>query len=267
ELMEQVASQCAIAIRQARLYEASKEQVAELAKLNQLKDDFLKTISHELKAPMSSIQLAVETMENLLANQENPHESPTFKRVIKIFHDSCQRQKQLVNDLLTLCYIDAKAKNVQLELINLHLWIPELAQLYLTRVQNQQQQLVLDLAEEELQISTDAIMLERIVREFLHNACKYTPAGETITIKTKANESEVSFCVINTGVEIPEEEQELIFNQFYRIPNNDPWKYGGTGLGLTLVRKLAQTLQATVDVKSENQRVIFCIRFPKGNGE
>ncbi|MEO0686956.1 MAG: ATP-binding protein [Cyanobacteria bacterium J06649_11] len=53
-------------------------------------------------------------------------------------------------------------------------------------------------------------MLERIVREFLHNACKYTPAGETITIKTKANESEVSFCVINTGVEIPEEEQELI---------------------------------------------------------
>ena len=84
----------------------------QLAKLNQLKDDFLKTISHELKAPMSSIQLAAETMETLLANHKNPQKSPTFQRVIQIFHESCDRQKQLVDDLLTLCYIDAKAKTV-----------------------------------------------------------------------------------------------------------------------------------------------------------
>ncbi|MEM7556380.1 MAG: response regulator, partial [Cyanobacteria bacterium P01_A01_bin.84] len=262
ELMQQVASQCAIAIRQARLYEASNQQVAELAKLNQLKDDFLKTITHELKAPMSSIQLAAQTMETLLASQQNPHESSTFKRVIKIFHDSCQRQKQLVEDLLTLCYIDAKSKTVQLESINLHLWIPDLVQLYLPRVQNQEQQLILDLAEEELQVCADPMMLERIVRELLHNACKYTPAGEIITIQTGTNKSKISLCVINTGVEIPIEEQELIFNQFYRIPNNDPWKHGGTGLGLALVKKLAQMLQATVDVESGNEQVIFCIRFP-----
>ncbi len=263
ELMQQVASQCAIAIRQARLYDASNQQVAELAKLNQLKDDFLKTITHELKAPMSSIQLATQTMEALLAKQQNPHESPTFKRVIKIFHDSCQRQKQLVEDLLTLCYIDAKTKTIQLEEINLHLWIPDLIQLYLPRAQNQKQQLILDLAEEELQILADPMMLERIVRELLHNAFKYTPAGEIITIQTEVNESEVSLNIINTGVEIPIEEQELIFNQFYRIPNNDPWKYGGTGLGLTLVKKLAEMLYATIDVESRNEQVVFCLRFNK----
>ncbi len=262
ELMQQVASHCAIAIRQARLYQASNQQVAQLAKLNQLKDDFLKTITHELKAPMSSIQLATQTMETLLTNQQNPHRSPIFKRVIKIFHESCQRQKQLIDDLLTLCYIDAKSKTVQLELINLNQWIPYVVQLHLTPVRNQQQQLTLDLAEEELQIAADPMMLERIVRELLHNACKYTPVNEIITIQTEANKSEISLRVINTGVEIPVEEQELIFNQFYRIPNNDPWKYGGTGLGLALVKKLAQILQATVDVESRNQRVIFCVRFP-----
>ena len=262
-LMQQVAAQCAIAIRQARLYQASNQQVEQLAKLNQLKDDFLKTISHELKAPMSSIQLAAETMETLLANNKNPQKSRIFRRVIQIFHESCDRQKQLVDDLLTLCYIDAKAKTVELELIDLHFWIRDLIQLYLQRAESQQQQLILDLAAEELQVSADPMILERIVQELLHNACKYTPADQVITIQTEANESEISLCVINTGVEIPVEEQELIFDQFYRIPNNDPWKYGGTGLGLTLVKKLATMLQATVDVSSENKQTTFCIRFPK----
>ena len=266
ELIQQVASQCAIAIRQARLYEASSQQVAELARVNQLKDDFLKTITHELKAPLSSIHLAAETMDNLLATQKNPHKSPTFKRVIKIFHDSYNRQKQLIDDLLTLCYVDAKSNHVKLQSINLHLWIPDLIELYLARVADQKQQLILDLAEEELHISTDPIMLERIVKELLHNANKYTPSGEIITIKTEVDNNNVSLCVINTGVEIPVEQQELIFNQFYRIPNSDPWKYAGTGLGLALVKKLAEILQATVDVESRNDRVIFCIRFPLEKG-
>ena len=263
KLMQQMASQCAIAIRQARLYAASNQQIEELAKLNQLKDDFLKTISHELRAPMSSIQLAAQTMESLLTNKANPKNSPTFNRVLKIFHESCQRQKQLLDDLLTLCYVDAKAKTIAPELVDLHLWIPELTQLFFRRTQNQQQELILDLSKEKLDILVDPLILERIIRELLNNACKYTPADGTITIQTTADQQEISLCIINTGVEISPEEQELIFNQFYRIPNNDPWQYGGTGLGLTLVKKLAQMLEASIDVESGNERTIFCVRFPK----
>ncbi|WP_201026172.1 hybrid sensor histidine kinase/response regulator [Mastigocoleus testarum] len=263
KLMQQMASQCAIAIRQARLYAASNQQIEELAKLNQLKDDFLKTISHELRAPMSSIQLAAQTMETLLVNKADPKNSPTFKRVLKIFHESCQRQKQLLDDLLTLCYVDAKAKTIAPELVDLHLWIPELTQLFFRRTQNQQQELILELSKEKLEILVDPLILERIIRELLNNACKYTPADGKITIQTTADPQAISLCITNTGVEIPPEEQELIFNQFYRIPNNDPWQYGGTGLGLTLVKKLAQILEASIDVESGNQRTIFCIRFPK----
>ena len=164
---------------------------------------------------------------------------------------------------MTLCYIDAKAKKMKSESIDLHLWIRDLTQLYLRQTQNQQQQLILDLTAEESEIMADPLILERIIREFLQNACKYTPAEQTITVQTEVNESEVSLCIINTGVEIPLSEQELIFDQFYRIPNNDPWKYGGTGLGLTLVKKLATMLQATVDVRSENDQTVFCLRFPK----
>ncbi len=261
-LMQQVASQCAIAIRQARLYQASNQQVEELAKLNQLKDDFLKTITHELKAPMSSIQLATQTMEKLLLNQQNPGDSPTFKRVLQIFHKSCQRQKQLVDDLLTLCYVDAKAKTIQPEIIYLNFWLTDLTQLYLQRTQDQQQELILNLAAEELQVCADPKILERIVRELLDNACKYTPTGGIVTVQTEVNQLFISLSIINTGVEISPEEQELIFNQFYRIPNNDPWKHGGTGLGLTLVKKLVEMLEVSIDVKSENKQTTFCVRFP-----
>lgn len=263
QLIQQVASQCAIAIRQARLYQAANQQIEELGKLNQLKDDFLKTITHELKAPMSSIQLATQTMEKLLMAKGNPQRSATFNKVLQIFRDSCQRQNQLIDDLLTLCYVNAKAKTIVTESIALDLWISEITQLFLGRTQTQQQQLVLDLATQKLEIVTDPLILERIFQELLNNACKYTPANETITIQTKATETEIYLCIINSGVEIPQPEQELIFTQFYRIPNQDPWQYGGTGLGLTLVSKLVEMLGASIELESKNNQTTFCVRFFK----
>ena len=261
-LMQQVASSCAIAIRQARLYADSNRQVAELAKLNQIKNDFLKTISHELKAPMSSIQLAAQTLENLLNNTKNPRKSPLFERVLKIFHDSCQRQKQLVDDLLTLCYVDAKAKIINPEPLELNFWLTELMHLYLERTKNQQQELVLNLSSQEINLTVDPMILDRIVRELINNACKYTPAKGSIVIETKSSQSEVSLSIINTGIEIPTDEQELIFEQFYRISTNDPWQCGGTGLGLALVRKLVEILGATINVHSDRNNTIFCLKFP-----
>lgn len=263
QLIQQVAAQCAIAIRQARLYETANQQVEELGKLNQLKDDFLKTITHELKAPMSSIQLATETMKNLINNASEIQKSPTFHRVFTIFNQSCKRQKQLVEDLLTLCYLDAKAETITLEWIDLNCWLPDLTQLFLRRAEEQQQELILDLFADKLMILTDPMILERIVQELLNNACKYTPKNATITLQTKATDKEIVLSVSNTGVEIPATEQALIFNQFYRIPNNDPWQYGGTGLGLTLVKKLTEILNASISVASENQTTVFSLKFPK----
>ena len=262
-LMQQVASQCAIAIRQARLYADSNRQIAELAKLDQLKNDFLKTISHELKAPMSSIQLAAQTLENLLKNTKNPRKSPLFERVLHIFHDSCQRQKQLVDDLLTLCYVDAKAEVIQPEVLEFNSWLINLTRLYAERINDQQQKLILDLPAQKIDILVDPVILDRVVRELLNNACKYTPSQGTITVEAKSTNSEISLYVINSDAEIPTDEQELIFEQFYRIPNNDPWQHGGTGLGLALVKKLVEILDATIDVESDRTKTIFCVRFPK----
>jgi len=105
--------------------------------------------------------------------------------------------------------------------------------------------------------------LERILQELLHNACKYTPAGETITLAVE-RESERFYCfrVINTGVDIPPEEQKRVFDHFYRIPTHDPWQYGGTGLGLALVKKLVERLHGTIRLTSEQKRTEFAVSLP-----
>ncbi len=261
-LMEQVASQCAIAMRQARLYASSNQQVVELAKLNQLKDNFLKTVSHELKAPLSSIQLAAQTLESLLNAKQNSRQSPLFKRVLRIFRESCQRQKELTDDLLTLCYVDAKAKVVQPETIDLNPLLRNLVKPFSVQRKNQKPQFIWDLSKKKVQMFTDPIVLERIIQELLSNAFKYTPKEGVITLQTRATPSEISIRVINTGSEIAEEEQELIFEQFYRNPRSKPNYNNGSGLGLTLVKRLTETINGTVNLKSNQRETIFTVKFP-----
>lgn len=262
QLVQQVANQCAIAIRQARLYEAAQAQVKALENLNRLKDDFLKTISHELRAPMSSIQLAAQTLEKFLLAEREIQKTAKFTKVFQIFHQACQRQNQLVDDILSLCYLDAKAETITKEWIDLHILIPEVIQSFLSCTQEQQQELNIDLPENLPPIHTDINTLDRIMRELVHNACKYTPSQEKIIVAADTNDQILELSIINSGVHIPPEEQEKIFTQFYRIPHHDPWQYGGTGLGLTLVKKLVELLGATIEVQSAANKTAFILHFP-----
>ena len=115
--------------------------------------------------------------------------------------------------------------------------------------------------------------------ELLHNACKYTPAGETIRItasqvegaealvpstSSQQAQAAVQICVSSTGVDIPPEEGERIFDKFYRIPKNDPWKHGGTGLGLALVKKLTERLGGSIHVVSGDGQTTFVLTLAPG---
>ena len=259
KLVEQIADRCAIAIRQARLYQTEQVQVKELEKLNLIKDDFLKTISHELRTPMSRLRLAVSTLENLLEVELGAHNSARIEKVMNIFHTSFKKQNQLIDDLLTLCYVDAASKPDLWQAIELETWIPQIVKTF--SFDRDRQVLNLDLAAGLPPLHSDAKMLKRAIDELLNNAYKYTPQGEVITIRTKKTSTQLLIEVINTGVEIPVEEQERIFDKFYRIPNNDPWQHGGTGIGLALVKKLVELLEGQITVSSQAQTTTFTLTF------
>jgi GAF domain-containing protein/anti-sigma regulatory factor (Ser/Thr protein kinase) len=258
-LVEQVATQCAIAIRQARLFEQSQIQIQELARLNVIKDDFLRTISHELKTPMSSIQLASETLEALLDKEIGTNRSATFTRVLDIFRTACKKQNQLVDDLLTLCYIDAKKAMITMQWIDLTIWLPQIIEPFLERINIQEQILIIDIEQNLPLFKSDISTIKRILTELLNNACKYTPARETITISAQTIDKGIKLSVSNTGVEIPSSEQQRVFDKFYRIPSHDPWQFGGTGIGLALAKNLVQLLDSTIGLESQHGQTVFII--------
>ena len=322
--VQQVADQCAIAIRQSLLYQASQRQVQELERLNQLKDDFLSTISHELRTPMSNIQMGIDALERHLKqlNQtltpgipNSPETSLNEWRVIhqciKILKDESQRESELIEDLLNLSRLEAGAEPFLPTQMVLRSWLSHIAEVFGSQIKRQNQELIIDIPQTLEPLTTDFTLLERIMTELLQNACKYTPAGGVITLSaymesmqgdkifcgwneassaqqrtlapthhaiiedTQVNPSEYSsrnegngnysimtIQVSNTGVEIPQEECDRIFDKFYRIPSNDPWKHGGTGLGLALVKRLVEHLRGTIHAVSANQQVHMILRLP-----
>lgn len=273
-IIQQIANECAIAIRQARLYEASQKQVRELERLNQLKDDFLKTISHELRTPLSSIILGVQTLERILEQSPKP-DHQTLQRLFQTVHMECHRENKLIEDLLTFCYLEAGKEALISTTIDLNSWLGDIVKPFQLRMQNQQQQFTVVLSEHLPSLVTELAYLERIVCELLNNACKYTPPNEHIIVSTALCHEEkhhtddgtkgcdyIVLAVKNSGVEIPEEEQDRIFDKFYRIPTSDPWQYGGTGLGLALVKKLINCLGASIQVMSMDGYTTFEVLFP-----
>ncbi len=260
-LVEQISAQCAIAIRQARLYNEAQMQIRELGRLNVLKDDFLKTISHELRTPMSKIQLASETLEVLLLKEIGSQRSTTFTRVLNIFRSACDRQNQLVNDLLTLCYIDAKKETIEMRWLDLSVWLPRIIEPFKKRIESQQQQLVIEI-ENLPQFKSDLSTIKRVITELINNACKYTPSRETITVAASSSDKGIQLSVSNTGVEIPVSEQERVFDKFYRIPHHDPWRFGGTGIGLALIKSSIALLDGKIELQSKQGKTVFTIYFP-----
>ncbi|MGI0486637.1 ATP-binding protein [Pantanalinema rosaneae CENA516] len=289
-LIQQIANQCAIAIRQARLYQTAQTQVLELERLNHLKDDFLSTVSHELRTPISNVKMAIQMLELTLfqarrqdgaassltepatGDRPAPSDSPRqlrsglnaikVDRYFQILKDECEREISLINDLLDLTRLESGTDPLILVEIDLTQWLAEIARPFEGRIAQQQQRLELDVSEDLPILVSDRSHLERILMELLNNACKYTPAGETIRILARTQPNAViQLQVSNTGVELPADERDRIFDKFYRIPNHDPWKHGGTGLGLALVRRLVEQLGGAIYVESANQEVRFVVEL------
>ncbi len=293
-LVEQVANQCSIALRQSQLYQAAQKQVEALERLNYLKDDFLSTISHELRTPISNIKMATQLLEEALLRQEDRTKlEATFEgndssqprslnqltsssekvgQYLQILKDECRQEINLINDLLDITRLEAETEPLSVVTVEMRNWILQILESFEERSQAQQQELQIDIPDTLPALTTDLLSLQRVLMELLDNACKYTPAGETIRVQVQVTQnSDTQFkemvydlvvYVTSTGVQIPEAERDRIFDKFYRIPNDDPWKYRGTGLGLALVKKLVKRLAGTIQVEIADRQITFILQVP-----
>ena len=261
QLVEQVADQCAIAIRQARLYEAAQIQVEGLEKFISLKDEFLASISHELRTPMNSIHLAAQTLEKLLTEAGSTPTNPVVMRTLTILKEECQREMRVINNLLTLSYADSEERLAPV-LIDFSVWLPQITEPFRSLAAHRQQDFRLTMAEDLPLLELDLAYVERIFNELLNNACKYTPANGAIAISAVGLPTELQISVTNSSATLSDEVLAQLFEKFYRAPDSNVWEYGGAGLGLAVVKKLVERLQARIEVSNTDREMAFVLSFP-----
>lgn len=235
----------------------SHAQIESLNRLHRLKDDFLSTVSHELRTPVANMKMAIQMLK-LTSDEERRN------RYLEILQTECDREAALINDLLAL----QKAENASIsdpssKLVNLETWLPSIIQPFQTRAQQQHQRVEIFISQNLPLITVDQDRLARVLVELLNNACKYTPAERIIQFHVQyLKSSEIIEFKVQNQAEIAAKELTHIFEKFYRVPNSDPWKQGGTGLGLALVEKLVEQMQGKISVKSQAGWTTFLIQIP-----
>jgi PAS domain S-box-containing protein len=262
-LVQQVANQCAIAVRQARLYQSSQQQVHELKRLHQLKDDFLGTVSHEFRTPLSNMNMAIQMLDLIVQQPDRfTDKQPRLSRYLEILRKQCSQEISLVNNLLDLSRLNANAEPLVPIPIDLYAWIPHLISPFAERIQQQQQHLQVNISPDLPILITDESLLTRILTELLHNACKYTPHDQAIVITADTTDQTLQLSISNSGIDLPPQEIANLFEAFYRVPTHDPWKHGGTGLGLALVKKQVEYIGGVIAVVNQEGWITFTLQLP-----
>jgi len=230
-------------------------QMAELRKLDQMKDEFLAAVSHDLRTPLTNMKLAISMLERAPLGE-------THERYLRLLKTECERESELINDLLDLQRLAAGAMALHVTTLDLVTWLPAVVAPFAARAQARELTLEVHPIVGEPTIEADARLLGRVLAELLNNACKYTPPGERVIVRLERDGDQLQLSVTNTGAEIAPEELPRVFDKFHRVAGIDRWGQGGTGLGLALVKGAVAAMGGELCAESGGGRTAFHIVLP-----
>ena len=233
--------------------------------VSQMKNDFVSHVSHELKTPLASITAYSEMLVDGEADDEE-----TRSEFYSVIQNQAKRLNRLIDDILNVSRIESGLVKVSKEQASLTMLIEEQLQMMKSYAEEKnieiigQKPIVFD------RVHVDKDMLSQVIVNLLSNAVKYTPAGGSVRIATEVDEIErlVRVTVSDTGVGIPEDEIEHVFEKFYRVGVNKK-QAKGTGLGLNLVKQIVEKVHdGRVFVTSKvDEGSVFGFELPLATGE
>jgi len=226
-----------------------------------MNDDFISTVSHELRTPLTSIKGFSETM---LSSWEKLDDE-SKKKFLKIIVEQSNRLINLVENMLSV----TKLQNTKDDLIYKEFLIKPIIDMTCSIVKNQYPDKIFEIKIDEKtpHILADKDKFQQVMTNLIENAAKYGDENSTIKINAGYNDEFVSIKVINSGIEISEEDYEKIFTKFSRIDNPLTRKVQGSGLGLYITKTLTEKMNGTIKVNSQNHETTFEVTFPVANIE
>jgi signal transduction histidine kinase len=250
---------------QAKLYEKTRQQVEQLRRLNEEREEFLSTISHELLTPLTSMVLAIRML------RQGELDDQRRSKYLDILEQQCTQETHLINDMLALRKLEMNTATTHLQKLDLHQMIQDVIGAIDSRWREKDLRLNLNLPP-QLSLYSDRDSFHRILLELLTNAKKYSEPSSTIDL-TAYQEGELVhrqtiLTIRNIGAGIAPDELPHIFEKFRRGRGVTQQAIQGTGLGLALVKSLVEHLEGTITVMSapiENDcwETCFTVRLPQ----
>jgi signal transduction histidine kinase len=254
EQLEQLGSLAApagLVLSQIGRYEAQAEMARQLEEVAQMKSDFVSTVSHELRSPLTSIIGSLDTVNR----PELAPPEPTSQQLLLSARRQAGRLQRLIDDLLVVSRIDRGAIPVHIESIKLSDIFAEVS-----RVVSVEPTWTVD--PEDASVRADRDHLSRILINLVENAAKYAP-DSPVELYAWEKRDRAFMAVVDHGPGIPEDQRERIFDRFTQLDQSDTRSKGGTGLGLSIVKSLAEVMRGSVRIETtEGGGATFVVELP-----
>jgi PAS domain S-box-containing protein len=255
-IAEELARRSALAIENAELFEAA-------AAANRVKSEFLASISHELRTPLNAILGYTQLLSDGITGPVNEAQQHQLKRV----RASATHLLGLIDEVLSFSRLEAGREQVSLAEVEVAEALEDAMTLVrpLAAARDLTFELlrVPDVGGEPLRMMTDVLKLRQILVNLLNNAVKFTDHG-SITLATRLDGDDIIFSVRDTGIGIPAAHLERVFEPFWQVEQAASRRVGGTGLGLSVTRRLAHLLGGDVTVQSTvGEGSTFDVRLPR----
>ena len=246
DLLTQIGFLLGGAISLSHLVRELDEQRAVAFEASRLKSEFLANTSHELRTPLTAILGFLRLIMD--GSVGDPVKQKEF---LKIAHESAENLLNIINDVLDLAKIEAGRLEVHFAPVPARTVLEETRTLFKHQMKSKGLNFQVRGTDSKLVIWTDPDRTAQILTNLLSNAIKFTNSGGSITIDCQRSAEGVLFTVQDTGVGIPKEELDKIFSSFYQVDGSTTRQQGGTGLGLTISRRLAELIGGTLVLESE----------------
>jgi signal transduction histidine kinase len=248
DLLTQVGFLIGGAVYLSQLIRELDEQRAVAMEASRLKSEFLANTSHELRTPLTAILGFLRLIiDGAVEEKEKQRE------FLQIAHESAEKLLNIINDVLDLAKIEAGRLEVHHAPVPVRKVLADIQALFRHQMKSQGLEFVIRPPKDGLVLWADPDRTVQVLTNLLSNAMKFTPHGGSVTIDCRAVGDEVAFTVQDTGIGIPSHELDKTFGSFYQIDGSTTRQHGGTGLGLTISRRLAELMGGTLELESAGE--------------
>ncbi len=241
----------------SELASSVNKMALELDQMENMRQEFISNVSHEIQSPLTSIRGFAQALENDGLSSEERH------HYLSIIRNESARLSRITEDLLKLATLESEQLKYEPKPYRLDKQIRSL--ILACEPQWAGKELDLEIALEEVEITADEDLLSQVWINLIHNSIKFTPQCGRVQIDLRQQDDRIEFRIADTGLGISEADQARIFERFYKADPSRTRSNGGSGLGLSIAKKILEIHQGSIGVKSKlGAGTTFTVSLPLG---